>query len=228
MTVTTQPPADQTPSAATGIDAVIRLRPEQVGQHPDNIRDAGRDIPALAASIREVGVLVPLIVVPAHTAPGGWPDTVTHVAVNGNRRVAAAARAGVDVPCLVRDTTATARDTMVTMAVTGLVRTASPAPSRLHAVQTMPEPRTVPGGDRPSHRYETRHRQNRADGRDLGFLRDGGHRRRAPWWASWEHALVAITKVIHGGVPANRRLHRIRRAISLPDRGGECIRGARN
>jgi hypothetical protein len=77
MTVTTQSPADRTDRAATDVDSVIRLRPEQVGQHPDNIRDAGRDIPALAASIREVGVLVPLIVVPAHTVPGDWPDTRT-------------------------------------------------------------------------------------------------------------------------------------------------------
>jgi hypothetical protein len=38
MTVTTQPSADQSDRAATDIDAVIRLRPEQVGQHPDNIR----------------------------------------------------------------------------------------------------------------------------------------------------------------------------------------------
>jgi len=35
MTVTTQPSADQSDRAATDIDAVIRLRPEQVGQHPD-------------------------------------------------------------------------------------------------------------------------------------------------------------------------------------------------
>ena len=36
---------------------LLTLRPEQVAQHPDNVRDPGRDIDALAASISEVGVL---------------------------------------------------------------------------------------------------------------------------------------------------------------------------
>jgi len=100
----------------------VWLRPEQVGQHPDNIRDAGRDIPALAASIKEVGVLVPLIVVPAHTAPGDWPAPITHVAVDGNGRQAAAVQVGVDLPCLIRENLDTAGESVTIMAVTGLAR----------------------------------------------------------------------------------------------------------
>ena len=136
MTVTT-PPVPDTNHPATSVETVIRLRPEQVGQHPDNIRDAGRDIPALAASIQEVGVLVPLIVVPAHTIDGDWPTDVTHIAVDGNRRAAAAAQVGADLPCLVRDNTTTARETATVMAVTGLARDGLTGAEQAHAVQTM-------------------------------------------------------------------------------------------
>ena len=48
-------------------------------------------------------MLVPLIVVPAAKVPGhDWPAEITHVAVDGNRRQAAAAAAGVLLPCVVR------------------------------------------------------------------------------------------------------------------------------
>jgi ParB-like chromosome segregation protein Spo0J len=136
MTVTT-PPVPDTNHPNTGVETVIRLRPEQVGQHPDNIRDAGRDIPALAASIKEVGVLVPLIVVPAHTIDGDWPAGVTHIAVDGNRRAAAAAPVGADLPCMVRDNTTTARETATVMAVTGPARDGLTGAEQAHAVQTM-------------------------------------------------------------------------------------------
>ena len=134
MTVTT-PPVPDTNHPKTGVETVIRLRPEQVGQHPDNIRDAGRDIPALAASIKEVGVLVPLIVVPAHTIDGDWPTEVTHLAVDGNRRAAAAAQVGADLPCMVRDNTTTARETATVMAVTGPARDGLTGAEQAHAVQ---------------------------------------------------------------------------------------------
>ena len=136
MTVTT-PPVPDTNHPNTGVETVIRLRPEQVGQHPDNIRDAGRDIPALAASIKEVGVLVPLIVVPAHTIDGEWPTGVTQIAVDGTRRAAAAAQVGADLPCLVRDNTTTARETATVMAVTGPARDGLTGAEQAHAVQTM-------------------------------------------------------------------------------------------
>ena len=135
MTVTTRPVPDHTPTAD---EVVIRLRPDQVGQHPDNIRDAGRDIPALTASIREVGVVVPLIVVPVDAIEGDWPVTVTHIAIDGNRRVAAADRiAGASLPCLVRDSVTSAQETAKIMAVTGLARDGLTGREQAHAVQTM-------------------------------------------------------------------------------------------
>lgn len=94
-------------------EQVVTLTAEQVAQHPDNLRDPGRDLDALAKSIREVGVVVPLIVVPVDQVAGDWPAGITHVAVDGNRRQAAAARVGALLPCLVRsdvaDVKATAR-----------------------------------------------------------------------------------------------------------------------
>ena len=66
--------------AATETLTVIELRPEQVAQHPDNLRDAGRGITELARSVAEVGILVPLIVVPVDLVPGhDFDAAVTHV-----------------------------------------------------------------------------------------------------------------------------------------------------
>lgn len=47
--------------------------------------------------------------------PGDWPDTVTHVAVDGNLRVAAAAQVDAVLPCIVRNTNT--KDSAGTMAV---------------------------------------------------------------------------------------------------------------
>src|SRR6266567_7868747 len=75
---------------------------------PANPREALEDLAELEASIRELGVLEPLVVVTvaAHRA-GGWPGVgaaATHVLLAGHRRHAAAAAAGLAaVPCVVRD-----------------------------------------------------------------------------------------------------------------------------
>ncbi len=132
--VTGQQPIEQDAAAVM----VVQLDPAQVAQHPDNIRDASRGIKELTASVAEVGVLVPLIVVPVALVPGyDWPDTVTHVAVDGNRRQAAAAAAGLFLPCIVRADLATAKATARTMAVTGLVRDGLTAAEEAHAVATL-------------------------------------------------------------------------------------------
>ncbi len=55
---------------------LLTRRPEQVAQHPDNVRDPDRDIAALAASIKKIGILVPLIVVPVEKVDGSF----THAA----------------------------------------------------------------------------------------------------------------------------------------------------
>ena len=117
---------------------VIELDPGQVAQHPENIRDASRGIKELTASVAEVGVLVPLIVVPVALVPGhDWPDTVTHVAVDGNRRQAAAAATGLYLPCIVRADLAAAKATARTMAVTGLVRDGLTPTEEAHAVAAL-------------------------------------------------------------------------------------------
>jgi ParB family chromosome partitioning protein len=124
-------------ASAVAAQTVLTLRPEQVAQHPENLRDATRDIDALAASIVEVGVLVPLIVVPVDAIAGKWADTVTHVAVDGNRRQLAAAQVGADLPCVVRDDLAAARDTAVTMTVTALARDGWTISEEINGVQML-------------------------------------------------------------------------------------------
>ena len=131
-TTTTDP--DPTPAATM----VLELAPDQVAQHPENIRDAGRGIKELAASISEVGVLVPLIVVPVQAVPDhDFDPAVTHVAVDGSRRQAAARAAGLPLPCVVRPDLTSARDTAITMAATGLARDGLTPREEAAAVQTM-------------------------------------------------------------------------------------------
>ena len=133
-----QTTADQAIQDQPAAVVVVQLDPAQVAQHPDNIRDASRGIKELTASIAEVGVLVPLIVVPVALVPGhDWPDTVTHVAVDGNRRQAAAAATGLYLPCIVRADLAAAKATARTMAVTGLVRDGLTPTEEAHAVAAL-------------------------------------------------------------------------------------------
>lgn len=116
---------------------LLTLRPEQLAQHPDNVRDPGRDIAALAASIEKIGVLVPLIVVPVTQVDGTFDPQVTHVAVDGNRRHLAASQIGIALPCIVRADLASARETAVTMATTGLNRDGLTVAEEVRAIQTM-------------------------------------------------------------------------------------------
>lgn len=129
-TVTENPPT-------TPAEQIITLTADQIAQHPDNIRDATRELDALTKSIAEVGILVPLIVVPVDQVPGDWPAAITHVAVDGNRRAAAAAKSGTVLPCLVRPDVADAQATARTMAVTGLMRDGLTVIEEARAVQTM-------------------------------------------------------------------------------------------
>ncbi len=132
QTTTTNP--DPT-SIAT---VLLELAPDQLAQHPENIRDAGRGIQELTASVAELGVIVPLIVVPVGAVPyHDFDPGVTHVAVDGSRRQAAARAAGLPLPCIVRPDLATARDTAITMAATGLARDGLTPREEAAAVQTM-------------------------------------------------------------------------------------------
>ena len=128
----------EAPATVESPAVLVELDPAQVAQHPDNLRDPGRDIKALTASIAEVGVLVPLIVVPVELVPGHEFDPgITHVAVDGNRRQAAARAAGLPLPCLVRPDLATARNAARTMAVTGLARDGLTPTEEAHAVAVL-------------------------------------------------------------------------------------------
>ncbi len=137
MTLTAEPES-ATPPTPAPIATVIELPADQIAQHPDNLRNATRGIRELAASIAEVGVLVPLIVVPVSVVPGHeFEQQVTHVAVDGNRRQAAARQAGLPVPCIVRPDLDSAREHALTMAVTGMARDGLTVREEAHAVQAM-------------------------------------------------------------------------------------------
>lgn len=110
------PAAADTAGALTGDSAGITgdgmvaadLPLAVLAPHPANPREDLGDLAELEASIRELGVLEPLVVatVAAHRA-GGWPDVAalaTHVVLAGHRRRAAAIAAGLPiVPCVIRD-----------------------------------------------------------------------------------------------------------------------------
>lgn len=86
----------------------LELPAATLAPHPANPREDLGDLAALEASIRELGVLEPLVVATAaaHTA-GGWPclpDGASHVILAGHRRHAAAIAAGLTtLPCILRD-----------------------------------------------------------------------------------------------------------------------------
>ena len=138
MTALAENPNPTSVPDPTAPSVVLELTPDQVAQHPDNLRNPGRGIKELTASVAELGVLVPLIVVPVGAVPRHEFDPhVTHVAVDGSRRQAAARAAGLPLPCIVRPDLATARDTAITMAATGLARDGLTPREEAAAVQTM-------------------------------------------------------------------------------------------
>jgi ParB family chromosome partitioning protein len=77
---------------------VVQLKLTDLQPADDNPRTNLGDLDGLAASMRELGVLEPLLVVPEPGQPGRWRI------VAGHRRHAAAKVAGLDtVPCIVRE-----------------------------------------------------------------------------------------------------------------------------
>jgi ParB/RepB/Spo0J family partition protein len=82
---------------------VSRLPLTEIGEHPANPRRDLGDLAELAASIREQGVLQPLVVAPDTTR-----RKVAWVVLAGHRRLRAAKKAGLtDVPVVVREDLAT-------------------------------------------------------------------------------------------------------------------------
>ncbi|WP_432523000.1 ParB/RepB/Spo0J family partition protein [Kineococcus sp. SYSU DK006] len=88
---------------------VLALDPRQIAEHPDNPREALSDLDGLVSSMRELGVLQPLIVVPREEHLAAHPHHAEHVGekpwvvLAGHRRRAAALEAGLPtVPALTR------------------------------------------------------------------------------------------------------------------------------
>jgi len=90
----------------TGLMSVLRIQP-----HPGNIRENPGDVAELAASIREQGVLQPIVVQPHPAGHGQF------IVLAGHRRLAAARLAGLsEVPVVVREAAGPARAVEVMLA----------------------------------------------------------------------------------------------------------------
>lgn len=100
MTVTELLPSD-TKGAEYSLIPISHLRP-----HKANVRFALRDVDSMAASILELGILEPLVVIPGDLVGQtrkGEPRDPNYRVVLGHRRLAGAIKAGLDkVPCIIR------------------------------------------------------------------------------------------------------------------------------
>jgi ParB/RepB/Spo0J family partition protein len=99
-----------TPGADSAPGAPAQVALTDLAPHPDNLRTDLGDLRGLAASIREFGVLQPLVVVPAAAFLAAAPQHAEAVSgrpwvvVAGHRRRAASAEAGrTEVPVVVRE-----------------------------------------------------------------------------------------------------------------------------
>lgn len=83
-----------TEPTTTGTDTLVELPLDRLAPHPRNIRRHS-DVTDLARSIAQVGILEPLIVLPADGAG-------IHHLVAGHRRARAAGQAGLTTaPCII-------------------------------------------------------------------------------------------------------------------------------
>lgn len=95
---------------------IVSLTLAQIVPHPRNVRHELTDLAALAASIKQDGILQPLVVAPGDTAG-------TFVLIAGHRRHAAAGKAGLkELPCLVRDDLTDKADQLQAMLTENLQR----------------------------------------------------------------------------------------------------------
>jgi ParB family transcriptional regulator, chromosome partitioning protein len=94
---------------------LVHLDPNTLHDHPSNVRDHLGDLDELTASIRQVGILEPLTVVPT--------DDGHHRIVTGHRRKAAAIAAGLTtVPCYERPDLGADSDQVLAMLIENLRR----------------------------------------------------------------------------------------------------------
>jgi len=95
---------------------IVSLELAQIVPHPRNVRHELTDLAALAASIKQDGILQPLVVAPNGTAE-------TFVLIAGHRRHAAAQKAGLkELPCIVRDDLTDKADQLQAMLTENLQR----------------------------------------------------------------------------------------------------------
>jgi ParB/RepB/Spo0J family partition protein len=101
-----------TTGSTTAVDALeipagvqlLDIPIDAIDAHPDNPRKALGDLGELADSIREQGVLEPVLLVPGIKGTGTFPQR--YVSIAGHRRIAAARLAGLPtVPSIVRELT---------------------------------------------------------------------------------------------------------------------------
>ena len=101
-----EPAGVEWPVLAEAGRLLLELDPRDLLDNPLNPRDDLGDVSETAESMREVGVLEPLIVVPVDSDGGadtGRPGRVRYMVMFGHRRRAAAIEAGLaTVPCDVR------------------------------------------------------------------------------------------------------------------------------
>lgn len=95
--MTTQTPGMRTASTHALAQRITVLRIERIHPNPANIRADLGDLTEIAASIRQHGILQPLVVTPHPEIPA------IYQVLAGHRRLAAAKKAGLDaVPAIVR------------------------------------------------------------------------------------------------------------------------------
>lgn len=116
-------------TATTAPVEFVQLDPRSLAEHPANIRTDLGDVTELAASIRTLGILEPVIVVPVTTPAGDDQNssnegTGGYRIIAGHRRVAAAIHAQQPtVPCLVRADLAGDVEQLTGMIVENVLRT---------------------------------------------------------------------------------------------------------
>lgn len=105
-----------------------RIKVDRIAPHARNVRHDLGDLDELADSIKGMGVLQPLIVAPVPVDAGEQRQAATllpqrYIVIAGHRRLAAAAKAGVDsVPCLVRDDLDTQAKVITAMVAENVMR----------------------------------------------------------------------------------------------------------
>lgn len=122
------------PSTQTA--TITDLALDQLNPHPLNVRRQVGDVTDLAANIKAVGIMQPLVVVPVEGEGEGEGNQYRIIA--GHRRFAAAAKAGLDtVPCVIRHDLPAQLDQVAAMLAENGNRSDLTATEEANGVQTL-------------------------------------------------------------------------------------------